>query len=1040
MYEKEFQDYSNNIKLKLEDSTEHTFRGDIENLLNAIKPDDSFLIINEGKKDIESIANRKPDLRIRKSGLIIGYIETKPLDTDLDSIINGTARHDSEQFQDYLEQLSSFILTDYSVFIRFKDGEELERLRILDENNEIINDEVEHLLELFDSFFSVFPDPIKTPKKLAHLLAKKAHRFKENLTDYIKSEENDEFKTILIGEGGLFDIYKDFLIENLDQNKFMDAYVQTIIYGLFLARLNTDDTLTIEDAWKNIPKSVGVIRELFETIKLEIIPIELSWIIDEVITYLNSVDEVEFKENLSFSNSHEDSDPYIYFYENFLTEYNPTERKLKGVYYTPIPIVDFIVKSTDHIIKNMFDKDGLKDSDVTVLDFATGTGTFLREAFNRILSVVDEGMKNSIIRERLLKNFYGFEILIAPYTISHLRLSQYLKEVGYDLDDDERLNVYLADTLDNTEHTLYSYFHKISLEGKEANEIKLKKNILAIIGNPPYSNFTDGSESRSREWINELLEEYKRGSGETKLNLNDDYIKFLRYAQWKINENGYGIIGVITNNSFIDGVTHKIMRKSLLETFDEIYILNLHGHYRTDPIEDKNVFDIRMGVCISFFIKLEEPSSNKKIRYYSTRDNGIITREEKYDLLLNNSISEIEWVELEPNEPSYYFFETDLELEDEYNTGWSLIDIFNEYGSGFKTERDSINIHFTKKELIDVLNDFNSLSEAEIATKYDTYDSRDWSILRAKDDVSTNFSEYGEELIKNASYRPFDDRIVYYSGQSRGFMGTPQRKIGTLLIDEKNLGLVSVRQVAENKGFNHVFITEKLADIRMMSSSRGTCYVFPLYLDTEAESTKQTSLTSEISSIESYNLNYPNNNFTDDFKNYITEAYSQIPSPKEILGYIYCILHSRAYREKFNFFLKTDYPKIQFPDNFKQFEVLSEIGSQLIDIHLLNSDLYEEEFLKEEFAKYPVDGDNLINNVTYDEERQHIYINDSQYFDNIPNNIWNIQIGGYNVLKKWLDYRKGRKLLIDDIEHVQDVTKALYQTNKIMDDIDLILY
>ena len=393
-----------------------------------------------------------------------------------------------------------------------------------------------------DRFFSVTPERITTAKKLSKLLADRTRLFKEFLDDLIESEEDNDFKSRLVGAGGLHDVIKETLIEDLSLHDFIDAYVQTITYGLFLAEINSQNEITEENASKFIPNSMGILKELFKTIDIEDIPDNVDWIIEEIRDILNLVDHEKINSDLSFSKLYQDEDPYVYFYENFLGEYDKKNRKAKGVYYTPVPVVKFIVENIDYLLRQNFNKEGLKGENVKILDFATGTGTFLLESFTKALENSDEGMKKGLIRERLLENFYGFEYLMAPYTIAHLKLSQYLKETGYPLGENERLKIYLTDTLDNSKHEGISYFQKITKEGQEANQIKLREDLLVVMGNPPYS-----SESKNnKKWILKLTETYKKELNEKNIKpLNDDYIKFIRYAHWKIEKTGKGIIGII---------------------------------------------------------------------------------------------------------------------------------------------------------------------------------------------------------------------------------------------------------------------------------------------------------------------------------------------------------------------------------------------------------------------------------------------------------------------------------------------------------------
>ncbi len=486
--------YFNDITNSGADGTEFTYRTHFENLLNKIKPDMEIKVIQEPKKD-ENISGR-PDFKIVRSGLVIGYIETKPLGFNLDDIIQGKETRESQQLKKYLKVSHNLILTNYSDFILFKNGEPVVRniLFYPSIDKRLNTSSVTNIQKLFDSFFTSSPQQIVSPKRISTLLAERTKLFRDFLIDLLGTEEESEYKDRLLG---LKDVMERTLIENLSTSDFIDAYAQTITYGLFLAEINSKEKLNEENAYKYIPKSMGILRELFKTIDIGDIPDSIEWILEEIIDILNRIDRKELKNSLSFSKLYDYEDPYVYFYENFLGEYDSSKRKAKGVYYTPIPVVNFIVNSIDHILKENFDSEGLKGENIKLLDFATGTGTFLLEAFNIALKDTDEGIKKNLIHERLLNNYYGFEYLIAPYTIAHLKLSQYLVEIGHPLDDDERFKVYLTDTLDRSEHKgLDYYFAKLNKEGIEANRIKTKEEILIMMGNPPYSNYSSGVEKK----------------------------------------------------------------------------------------------------------------------------------------------------------------------------------------------------------------------------------------------------------------------------------------------------------------------------------------------------------------------------------------------------------------------------------------------------------------------------------------------------------------------------------------------------------------
>lgn len=1020
-----FQEYFEEVKSKFRRGTEYTSRTGFENFLNGIKPSSSIEIIQESKKEEGEIG--KPDFRIETNGLIVGYIETKPIGTDLNEIINPKKEtRESNQLKDYLRFSANLILTNYSEFVLFKNGELAERrfLFYLRDKN-LKDNNIQNIYRLFHSFFVTPPKYISKPKKLSELLAERTKRFREILNEFLDSDEQQDFKSRLVGDNGLFQLFKDTLIEDLKKDEFVDAYVQTITYGLFLAKLNSDVPINKQSAFIFVPKSMGAIKELFKTIEVQDIPNNISWIIDQIVDIVNHIDMREFKKRLSFSKIYYDKDPYVYFYENFLGSYDKKKKKRKGIYYTPLPVVRFIVNSIDKLLRRDFKIDGFKGAKLTVLDFATGTGTFLLEAFEKAIQETEPGLREILIREHLLKYFYGFEYLIAPYTVAHLKLSQFLKDNGYVLEEKERLKVYLTDTLDNTRHKEWALFPIISKEGKEANKVKLEEPILVVMGNPPYSNYS----RNKKPWIKNLIKTYKEGLDERKINIDDDYIKFLRFAQWKIEKKGHGIVGVITNNSYIDGITHPIMRKKLLETFDRIYILNLHGNTNKEE-PDENVFDIKSaGISIAIFEKLSESLKKGEVYYYSSLEHKIMSRDEKFEFLLKNDVITLHWENFAPKKPDYWFVKKDLEFEENYKKGWSIIDIFGDYNSGIQTGKDHLVVDFNKENLIQRIKEvLKSDNEEEIRRKYNLVDTSGWSLARFKR------ATFDESKIREIHFRPFDFRWIFYDNFG---LKRDRRKTLKHFLEYKNIGLIAVRQFAENKIFNHVFITDKIVDMRITTSNRGTGFVFPLYLYFLKKSDNQLKLLGKkqmVEFIKPYKGGYTKANFTDNFVGYIIKKYPFVPKPEEILGYIYSILHSSKYRNKFNVFLKTSFPRIQFTDDFRKFKKLSKIGQKLIECHLLKNIIVDPKM-----GRFFGEGNSLIDKVEYDEKSERLYINSNQCFVNIPKAIWELEIGGYRILENWLKKRKGRKLSYDDIKHLKKVMVSLHKTTEIMRKIDGIL-
>ena len=627
-----FLEYLKAIQQKGADATEVDYRTPFENLLNAIKPEDiKFKVTHEPHREKEFGA---PDFLITTKGLPIGYIETKKLDEDISQI------RKTDQIKKYLKVTPNLIITNYRDFLLIKDGKDVDYASLVGQTYKAVGqtflsvppateqagmpvlpdifnkrfrlnpEDVKKLERLFESFFTSKPIEIARVSVLAEELAKRGKLLKEFIEEEIKNDEPQDYSRWL---KGLYAEFTKTLIADLDEEGFADAFTQTLIYGLLLAGIDKKEPLNRVSAYANIPRSFAVIHELFDFFSKNDPPERFDWIYDEIIAVINAADFHGIAQELMFTGGHHESDdydPYYYFYEPFLQKIDAIQKKEKGVYYTPIPVVSFIIRSLDRILKDGFNvQGGFTNQGVTTLDFACGTGTFLAEIFKLVINGLkmsrNEGQIPNTVSGHILKNFYGFEYLVAPYAIAHLKLARLIEEIanGYEFGDKERLQIYLTDTLNDSPHTANPLFQAMSKEGKEANGIKKSKEILVVTGNPPYNV---GSKNKS-QWLDANMPIYKP-EGEKKLNIDDDYIKFIRFAHFKMAQVERGAVGIITNNSFINGITHRKMRAELLKEFDEIYILNLHGNARIgetapDGGTDQNVFDIMQGVCISFFVK-----------------------------------------------------------------------------------------------------------------------------------------------------------------------------------------------------------------------------------------------------------------------------------------------------------------------------------------------------------------------------------------------------------------------------------------------------
>jgi len=1020
----EFEQYIENIFRKIEQSTEYTLRTDFENLLNSLKSRKTIEIIQENKKK-ESQSFGKPDFMVSENNLEIGWIETKPISDDLLTYI------DSPQLKRYLTIIPNLLFTNYRDFILFRNGEELMKSTLFDSGDKNLKtSNVEKTLLLINEFFDAKYELIEKTDKLSILLARHTKYLHGELLELWNSKDNSQFKEKLTG---LYELFSKTLIEDLLPNDFIDAYSQTVSYGLLMSALSADKRIDKYNFIEYIPKSLAIFDEIFGLLRLSNIPDGISWVIDKLLIILNNTDYSQVQKELSFAfqKGRNIEDPYIYFYENFLKAYNSEKRVEKGVFYTPSAVVSFIVKIIQQSLIKDFNKSGLDDDNISLLDFATGTGTFLLESYKVALENVDKGQKSGFIRNNLLQHFFGFEYLIAPYSIAHLKLTKFLTEEGFRFENDERVGVYLTDTLDDAVYQRNPLFPYISDESENATKIKLEKKVWIILGNPPYSNYS----KNKKQFIQTLINDYKIGLSEAKINIDDDYIKFIRFAQAKIeganysytkgnNEfsgkidgTGQGIVGIITNNSYLSGITHRRMRKSLFDTFDKIYIVNLHGNSIIGEA-DKNVFDIMVGVAIVLFIKTPKPLKEKEIYYYSTLDSNMIKRDDKFNFLYDNDLDSIDWKRLKPEAPYYWFIEKDFSHYEQYEKGWRITDIFKVYNSGIKTDRDKL---FIDKEKVVLEKRIKALFSEKLNDKFiKAYNVKDSGSYKLLNKIKNR--QFDETNIHKLHYRPFDFRYIYYQV---GLTSRPSFAVHQNIINKENIGIIFPR-FAKGLKSNYGLVTNFAVDVAIGGRHSGSeTYIAPLYIYNSNGNADENGNGYLFKDEEK------KDNFTKEFRIFLKDNNLNDYSPEQILAYIYAILYSPTYRVKYFEFFKIDFPKIPFTPDIKLFEKLSELGAELIENHLL-----KRNYLKNDMPTFAVDGNNKVSDILFDEKQMRLYINKEQYFENFNKDIWQFEIGGYQVIDKYLKSRKDLELTYSDINHIKKVATTIAKTIEIQRIID----
>lgn len=1018
-----FEDYLKAIKsFKVSEVTESSHRRDLQNLLEVLAKEvnPKIKILHEPKREGKF---GSPDYKVTIADNIIGYVENKAIDEDLDKVLK------SEQIEKYKSLSNNLILTNYIEFVWIKDGivTKKEKFAYLTDygNIKIDLNKKEAVKNLIRNFFSQAPKGISSSKKLAEALAVRAKLLKDFLLEELKRQEEEHLEGKLYG---LYQTFKKYVFNELSIAEFSDTFAQNLVYGLFLAKLNAnEDTINLYNAKKYISYSFELIKELvgfLDELDNEEYK-EARWIVEEVLTVLNNLDLMSIKGSLSFKegNKTEDflkRDPYIYFYEDFLASYDKKLKKAKGVYYTPSEIVSFIIKTIDKLLQKYFNlEDGLANHNkVNLLDFATGTGTFLLETCKVIFEKIpaNSGKKELIISNHILKNIYGFEYMIAPYTIAHLRLSEYLKSKNYYLSNKERFQIFLTNTLEPINKQMQiPILPALTNETIESQKVK-DKPILVIVGNPPYL----GHSKNNGDWINKNIQDYyyidgKRIKEKNTKWLKDDYVKFIRFAQYKIDQIENGIVGVITNHSFLDNPTFRAMRKNLMETFDQIYVVDLHGnHYKREKTpngsKDENVFDqIKQGVAISIFIK----NRNLEKKIYHTDFWGL--RSEKYRKCQLLSIDDIEWEEFIPSEPFYLFKFHDSISGKRYKKGYSLNDIFNISGNGIITKRDKLVISFDKETLLKNLKKFSDVnySDFEIASFFNLplIDKDKWNLSKARKNIIENGIQ--ENKIMKFLYRPFDKRYLYYDDT---LVARLVEKISKNMKKE-NIALIVGRYgsaVSQEFMWNIAFISNTITDLNLFY--RGGAKVFPLYIYEDQESILY----------KNEKTKYDNLNI--DFKKYLCKYYNCDLMPEQIISYMYSLLFSPSYRIKYHDFLNIDFPNILIPKSKEIFKGLSKLGQDLINAHLFIS------IPSYGIGNFMGNGNNMVENIKLLDNK--MFINDFQYFNFVNDEIYRFFIGGYQVIDLYLKYRKGKVLTLEEIENIENTIKVIAFTIDQMKKID----
>lgn len=1009
---------------------EHAYRPALKSLLEAVE--NGIIAVND-PKHIEAGA---PDYVVQRQGIPLGAVEAKDITVDLDRL----GKDDKKQLDRYLGALPNLIYTNYLHFRWYVNGELKEDVRIgelRDGKIEIGREGLDNVAGMLHRFINMVAPTVDSPRELASRMAKMTREITILIENSLADSETLKAQMAA---------FQQTLIPDLNPKDFADMYAQTLAYGLFAARVGFQrrpEEFTLRNAFWDLPKTNPFLKQFFQQIAPQL---------DERVRYqveilANLLAHADMDEILrDFGRRTRTEDPVVHFYETFLREYNPQLREQRGVYYTPEPVVSYIVRSVDYLLRERFGRElGLADTNTLVLDPATGTGTFLYFVIQHIHDTLRQmnqlGMWNKYVSDHLLPRLFGFELLMAPYAVAHMKLGIQLKDLNYDMEGDQRLGVYLTNTLEEAvqeSEALLAGF--ISNEANAAAKIKRKAPIMVVLGNPPYS----GHSANRGEWIREKVRDYYFVDGKPLGERNpkwlqDDYVKFIRFGQWRINETQSGVLAYVSNNGYLDNPTFRGMRQQLMNTFSDIYILNLHGNHRKrektpDGGADENVFDIQQGVAIGIFVKEEGNAAPARVHYADLW--GV--REDKYKTLRNSALNNTAWKEVHPQAPLYLFIPQDVELREEYEHGWRITDVMPVNVLGFQSHRDNFAIDFDQEQMrlrVQEMRD-TELSDEQYRQKYALRDNRDWQLSTARNRLRQN--PLWERDLIDCLYRPFDKRFCYFSEVT---MDYPRRELIQHVAGKQNSCLNTVRQT-KMAVWQHALVSDSPTPAVYVELKDGSS-VFPLYLYPDPNQ-QQMFAQSEWTPGKDGRTPNLNPKFVQEMEaklgmQFITDGRGDLETtfgPEDVFHYAYAVFHCPTYRARYAEFLKIDFPRLPLTSDKALFRALCEYGAQLVDLHLMRGAAIKL------ITGFHGDGDNLVANgyPKYTEPTAEtagrVHINQKQYFEGITPELWDFHIGGYQVLEKWLKDRRGRNLSVEDVMHYQRIVVALAETDRIMDEID----
>lgn len=1041
-------------------SSEMSYRTPFQNYLESIFPKVEKYVVQH---DQRAQSGNKPDFIVLKNNVPVLYIEVKSIGVNLDRV------EKSDQATRYFGY-TNLIISDYCEFRFFRNGERYGDSISLAETNQALKSitstgQSDYLKKTITQFTESQKEPIKSGAHLARIMGGKASRIRENVLALVASTTADKE-----GLEKMMLFIKESLISSLTPDDFADMYAQTLVYGLFAARYNdtTLESFSRSEARDLVPKTNPFLHEFFDHISGAHFPRRLDFIVTELCEVFSHADvkqlmEEYYKGSNLFGEEYQSPDPVIHFYEDFLREYDARKKVEMGVFYTPLPIVKFIVRGISSLLQDEFGiVDGLADNSraervvdvvdekgkrkkvrdtdshrVQILDVAVGTGTFLNEVITHIHEHFkgNEGRWSAYVESDLLPRLFGFELMMASYTIAHLKLAMTLSRTGVEKFD-RRLGVYLTNTLDAPHHltthaSLFGVLDAIAEENRLASNVKQGKPIMVVLGNPPYSGI-----SQNKHYTGNNVYKVEPG-GRQKLQekkhwLDDDYVKFIRYAESMVEKNGEGVIAMITAHGYMDNPTFRGMRWHLRSTFDDIYVIDLHGNSNKketapDGSKDENVFDIKTGVAIIFAIKKRKEGSNKKKLARVRQADLFGARKAKFAALHSSTLADIVWNQIPEGQDVW---RVEGAGKADYEKGFSVAELFPKNTTGIVTGIDRLSIFERKEDLVSTTNAI--LNSTDPYTEFGIKDGR----RTKKEDRVKELREASENAPTPISYRPFDTRWMYYTTGSEVWINSPRPDVMQNFVGRDNLGLLVTKAVRDPQ-YNHVFCTKNISEVIFLSGTTATNTInIPLYLYSEDTNIFKAGETGNVETPRIPNINltlarriaeavggvyYP-------VAEYETREGDIRLTPEEIFDYVYACLHSPSYRQKYSEFLKQDFPRVPYPESKDEFARLAVLGARLRTLHLLTS---EEIVLRK--ANFPVTGSNTVEKIEWKDSK--VYINTTQYWTGVSKDVFDFYIGGYQPAQKYLKDRKGKVLINAELENYEKMIGALTATIEIMQEI-----